>query len=761
MMPGVENLSRTDDGLRWEFPLPRPHTGIAMANGTQGVLVWGDDCLCLTVARAGFWDHRGGNTFTNHITYAELRSLLEAGREEEVVARFSSQTNVPGQPIEPRQLAGGRVELRFADGLRPVHAELCLPTGALTITLQGDGTSRAEVVLRQAVDSEAFWLEMSEDVAGGVTVAVVASYDASPWVKKELDATGCAAPEYFASANAGGFCQTLPEDPALTVAWHRTNGVFCISTALGTDAVPLTQAGRDAATIRAAGWWRDYWQAVPRLDLPDESLGCIHTYGLFKLAGLTHPNGIAATLQGAWMEEVRVPLWSNDYHFNINLQMVYEPLFSCGRPEHFAPLWRMIAEWMPRLHETARAFWGADDALMLPHAVDDRCQVVGNFWKGTIDHASTAWVAQMAYRHYRTSGDEAFLREMAYPLLRGAFNGFWAMSETGAGADGLPWVSLPVSVSPEYGENGLNGWGRDSSFQLAAWHCVARLLPFAAARLGEPADPRWAQVTQTLPPYTTALVPAGFYDTPGIVKRRIALWQRQDLEHSHRHHSHLAGLYPFATVDPHAPEHAPVVSETLRHWVAMGAGQWCAWCLPWAATILARCDNPDAAIAWLHWLTETHANEGGSLDAGGLSGCTASWGGPDENRRNPDAHEVMQLDANMGVVSAIHELLVQCRPVAAPTPGEPETAIHVLPRIPHRWRTLSFDRISTEGGFIVGATVAKNQTVQVRVTCTRREPLCLYHGLGQGWTLNGTAQSGDCLRLRGEPGQVLTLQRAV
>ena len=182
--------------------------------------------------------------------------------------------------------------------------------------------------------------------------------------------------------------------------------------------------------------------------------------------------------------------------------------------------------------------------------------------------------------------------------------------------------------------------------------------------------------------------------------------------------------------------------------------------MPWAATILARCDNPDAAIAWLHWLTETHANEGGSIDAGGMTGCTASWGGPDENRRNPEAHEVMQLDANMGVVSALHEILIQCRPVASPTPGESETAIHVLPRIPHRWRTASFDRITAEGGFVIGATVAQNRTVQVRVLCTRREPLCLYHGLGQRWTLNGVAQSGDCLWWQGDSGQTLILERA-
>jgi hypothetical protein len=371
-------------------------------------------------------------------------------------------------------------------------------------------------------------------------------------------------------------------------------------------------------------------------------------------------------------------------------------------------------------------------------------------------------MAQMAYRYYRYSGDEAFLRDTAYPLLLGAFNGFWAMAETLTEDNGNPCLSLPVSVSPEYGEGSPGGWGRDSSFQLAAWHCVARILPGAAARLHEPADPRWEWVIQELPPYTTVPVPVGHWDTPGAPpKKRIALWGGQDLEHSHRHHSHLAGVYPFLTIDPHAPRHAPVVSETLRHWVIQGAGQWSAWCLPWAASILARCDHADAAVVWLHWLIETHANEGGSISAGGMVGCNPSWGGADENRANPEAHEVMQLDANMGIISAIHELLVQCRPVANRKAGEPEMAIHVLPQIPHHWKSLRFDRVHAEGGFLIGATVDHKKTNAVRVISQREEPLLLFHGLGKHWTLNGVPHEGDFLLMTATPGQELILERVL
>jgi hypothetical protein len=48
---------------------------------------------------------------------------------------------------------------------------------------------------------------------------------------------------------------------------------------------------------------------------------------------------------------------------------------------------------------------------------------------GTIDHACTAWMAQMAWMHYRYGLDESILHDVAWPLLNGAFEGYWAMHE--------------------------------------------------------------------------------------------------------------------------------------------------------------------------------------------------------------------------------------------------------------------------------------------------------------------------------------------
>ena len=659
--------------LTWHFPLPRTHTGVLLGNGTQGLMVWGTDRLCITVGRAGFWDRRDATPFSANITYQELRRLLEANDEAGIHAAFGKE-NYEIIYRRPCQLGCGRLELKFARGVVPHRADLDRATGTLRVKL----SNGARVTIRQAMDAELTWVETS----AAYTLKTIPTWD---FIGPVLARDGVQPPVRWRT----GFCQTLPADEPLALAWDRRGKLLTIATALGQAARPRAQELAKTKP-RPQTFWRQYWRDVPRVELPDPVLQHAWDYGVYKQAGLTTPGGVAATLQGPWMEEYQLPPWSNDYHFNINAQLIYWPALGTNRLAHFEPLWKMIRGWLPLLRDHATKFFEAPDALMLPHAVDDRCGVVGSFWTGTIDHACTAWVAQMAWLHYRYAMDERVLRETAWPLLPGAFNGYRAMLEEFEGR-----LSLPVSVSPEYGASGLNAWGRDASFQLAALHFLAATLPKAAQLLGEPVDARWTRVARELPEYTL------------IDGQRIGLWHGQDLAESHRHHSHLGAIFPFATIDPTDAAHRNVVLASLEHWQTTGAGLWTGWCVPWAAILCARCNLADAAVTWLHWWHDVFTNIGcGTLHD---SDFTGAGGWHREAWAKPAAapnREIMQMDAGLGAVTAILELLVQCR-------GD---VIHVLPALPRRWRSLKFDGIRTEGAFLVGATVTDGQVIEVRIT---------------------------------------------
>jgi alpha-L-fucosidase 2 len=734
--------------LLWDFPLPRTHTGIVLGNGIQGLMVWGNDRLSITVGRAGFWDHRGGNAFSTRVTYLRVRALLERHDEPGLRAAFAGPGAGVSGPSRPQQYGCGRLDLQFGGGFVPRTGELRLATGEIRVICGAPDGRAATVRIGQARGAELAWADLDSDLLPGLKVSLVPAWE---YIGDGLNKVGCVPPERWSDGEGGGFRQTLPDDDPVALAWRLRGGHLTLATALGADsarrATRATLGGTRRAGAAARRWWQAYWADVPRVSLPDPALQRAWDYSLHKQAGLTPPDGLAATLQGPWMEEYQPPPWSNDYHFNINVQMVYQPALATNRPEHFAPLWAMIRGWFPQLLAVGRAFFERDGAMMLPHAVDDRCQVVGSFWTGTIDQACAAWMAQLAWLHYRYTLDETVLRDVAWPLLNGAFEGYWAMLEPTTDEQGARRLSLPVSVSPEYNGSGMDAWGRDASFQLAALHAVAALLPKAAATLNEPNDPRWAQVSAELPPYTATGSGSGLMDM-----RRIALWRGQDLAESHRHHSHMACLYPFRTVDPRDPAHRGVIHGTVRHWLRKGPGCWTGWCVPWAAILCARCDMPDAAVTWLRWWSDVFNNVGGGTlhDADFPGASLMDYGalfadGP--ARRG----EIMQMDAAMGLLSAVAELLVQCR-------GD---AIHVLPAIPRRWRAFEFDGIRTEGAFLVGATVRDGAAQEVRVTSLKGQPLKLAHGMGEHWTLNGVSRTGPWMEAATAANERLVLRRAI
>jgi alpha-L-fucosidase 2 len=716
--------------LSWTFPLPRVHTGIELANGVFGVSVWGDERLHLTIARSGFWDRRGVHGFAARTTYRAVVDLLAAGREAEVYACAGPVDSGDLGLGRPWNLPGGRLELTLGT-TRPRSATLS-EDGRLHIRCaDGSELVLAVAMADRAPQTELLWIELPPALRGRVQVRMRPAWE---WLRERYTAAGIPAPE-----KQEGLCvQRLPRDPALAIAWADRGAALTVATALGDPAAATATCRRELAPLHAASaaWWQQYWRDVPRLELPDADLSRLHRYGLVKQAGLTTPGGVAATLQGPWMEEDQLPPWSNDYHFNVNVQLCYWSALSSNRAGHLAPLWDMIATWLPKLQSAGQRFFGASDALIFPHACTDGGEPVDAFWHGTIDVACAAWMGRLAWLHGRHTGERDVLERIAWPLLAGAFGSYWAMAERRDGT-----LSFPVSVSPEWGEGQPGMHGRDASFQLAAAHQTARLLTDLAARLDRPVDPRWAELDRDLPAYSAEPIPTGPWEAPGSPRRhRIGIWQGQDLTTSHRHHSHLAGVYPFATLDPHEP----TVANGIGHWWWTGPGAWCGWCLPWAATLCARTGRSDAAVIWLRWLNDNYANEGGNLSIGGIDGAQCGWGGWYDARRS-GGPEIMQLDANLGVVEALHELFVQ----------DHDGELRVMPQVPVRWPQCAAYGIAAPGGFLVDAQAEEGRLQRIRIVSRRGEVLRLRLPTA-GWQHAG-ATLAERATMATTPGQMLEL----
>ncbi|MBR4258403.1 MAG: hypothetical protein IKQ17_05185, partial [Kiritimatiellae bacterium] len=467
-----------------------------------------------------------------------------------------------------------------------------------------------------------------------------------------------------------GMRWNLPADPSVWLSWLKKDGVITLNTGRGGDKVYADARHFDSIAKESVAYWKLFWAEGARVKVPDPVIQRVYDYGMYRFGAMTDPDGVPAGLQGVWLEDDRLVPWNGDYHFNINVQECYSPAYRGGHFENLLPLFRMVLSWRPLLRDNAKKFVGIDNGYVLPHSVDDRGVCIGGFWTGTIDHGSTAWVAAMMMRYVRYSGDVEFLKGGAFDFMKGAMNVYRAMMEEENGK-----LTLPLGPSPEWGGADVrSAVGRDPSFQLAAAHRLARDLVAAAKLLGEEPDAMWLDVEKRLPQYSAG-------------ESGIELFRGQALTESHRHHSHMAGFYPFDTLDLSDKAARDIAAKTYGTWVARGTGYWSGWCVPWASILNTHVGNAQAAAELLRSWDAYFCNPGhGSLHnayAPGFSTFTifGSFAGSGDG-------QIMQMDGQCAAATAVLEMMAH----------EVNGKVEFFKGCPESWREVSFENVALSDG---------------------------------------------------------------
>ena len=652
--------------VEWMFPLQDGcHEGLPFSDGVTGVLVWGGgDTINLTVGRGDLWDHRGGYPWTFDQNYSNIVSLVRAKNVMALKSLFMREAPKGWNPggsqgldrFNPYMLPLGRVVVKIP-GATLVRGELDPMTGLGRLILSNG--CLIKIAMSKAQGTFAMWFPNEVEV---IQQSVPATD--FPVYEQTLKSRGFD----VARMHSNGFTWELPMDKPVSLEVEKRleedGQVVYVWTDRSADLPKLCPAsnGFDGIVSDSQKRWHGFWREGARVKVPDPEIQEIFDFGMYKFGSMTDPDGVAAGLQGQWLEDDRLVPWNGDYHFNINVQECYSPAYRGGHFRNLMPLFRMILSWRDRLRDNAKKFVGIDDGYVLPHSVDDRGVCIGGFWAGTLDHASTAWVAALMYRYVKYSGDIAFLRGSAYDFMKGAMNVYLAMMEERDGR-----LSIPLGPSPEWGGSDVDKCvGRNPSFQLAAAHRLAADLVSAANLIGDAVDSRWLDVQRRLPDYTA--------DKDGF-----QLFEGQSLVMSHRHHSHMAGFYPFDTIDLSCPSVSVVAEKTYDRWIEMGTGQWTGWCVPWASILQTHFGHGEAAVLLLrNWKTFFNNPGHGSLHDSYRKGFS-SW-----CRRS----DIMQMDGQCAAVTAVMELMAH----------EVNGKIEFFKGCPSAWKDVSFENIALSDG---------------------------------------------------------------
>ena len=419
---------------------------------------------------------------------------------------------------------------------------------------------------------------------------------------------------------------------------------------------------------------------------------------------------LPSNLVGLWT--VGDSAWTGDYHFNINVQMNYWPVYVTNLAECGVTM----VEYMENLREpgrlTAERVHGIQGAVenhtgFVVHTENNPFGMTApsNAQEYGWNPTGAAWAIQNLWAHYEFTRDEAYLEEVIYPIMKEAAlfwdqylwtSGYQVINDEESPYDGEARVVVAPSFSEEQGPTAV-GTTYDQSL---VWELYKECIE-AGTILGEDDEllAQWEETMQKLDPIeinatngikewyeeTRVGTESGHhksYAQAGNLAEIAVPNSGWNIGHpgEQRHASHLVGLYPGTLISKENETYMEAAVQSLTERGEYSTG----WSKANKINLWARTGNGEKAYKLLNNLI-------GGKSSGlqyNLFDSHGSGGGETMMNGTP----VWQIDGNYGLTAGVAEMLLQSQ----------LGYVQFLPAIPESWDEGNVQGLKARGNFTIG-----------------------------------------------------------